>query len=377
MLVVLTLGGTYLYKYLFNEATKKTIPTNSHNTTRKTNKVVRINTTMDTTNKVYTQINDYLESVNFNGTITIMQEGELKLNKGYGMKNFDTLQPNDANTMYLIGSSQKFLTGLMLKQLAIAKQINMEASLTQYIPWFQTIYPLNSNDLMLHQSGLFKYQPSEHVTSIQEATQAMQRRGINPNLYKKQQYNDGNYIALAHLIEVVTHQSYEQAFKRMIMQPNNLTYTAFYNDSNFAPHMEIRYKQVNRQPHKEQPHCLNQYYGAGNLYMAPYDMAQLILNLQHNKIFSAVETLPFIKESMTSRYPKAYRFGYYSFPDKNRINGGFYGQVFTVYFNDRYIIVMGTNYEQPHLTNESMLKHIFKHYLKQENHNYNKTGQTY
>ncbi|RBA01353.1 putative penicillin-binding protein PbpX [Staphylococcus arlettae] len=143
-------------------------------------------TTVDTTNKVYPQINDYLESVNFNGTITIMQEGQLKLNKGYGMKNFETSQPNDANTMYLIGSSQKFLTGLMLKQLAIAKQINMEASLTQYIPWFQTIYPLNSNDLMLHQSGLFKYQPSEHVTSIQEATQAKQRRGINPNLYKKQ-----------------------------------------------------------------------------------------------------------------------------------------------------------------------------------------------
>lgn len=38
---------------------------------------------------------------------------------------------------------------------------------------------------MLHQSGLFKYQPSEHVTSIQEATQAIQRRGINPKLYKK------------------------------------------------------------------------------------------------------------------------------------------------------------------------------------------------
>ena len=334
-------------------------------------------TIVDTTNKVYPQINDYLESVNFNGTITIMQEGQLKLNKGYGMKNFETSQPNDANTMYLIGSAQKFLTGLMLKQLAIAQQINMESTLTQYIPWFQTAYPLNINDLMLHQSGLFKYRPSEHITSIQEATQAMQRRGINPNLYKKQQYNDGNYIVLAHLIELVTHQTYEQAFKRMIMQPNNLKYTAFYNDRNFAQNMAIGYKQVNRQPHKQQPHFLNQYYGAGNLYMAPYDMAHLILKLQQNKIFPAVETLPFIKESKTSRYPKAYRYGYYSLPEKNRINGGFYGQVFTVYFNNRYIIVMGTNYEQSHVNNEAMLQHIYTHHLKQGINSYNQTGKTY
>ena len=40
-------------------------------------------------------------------------------------KNFETDEKNRADTLYLIGSSQKFTTGLMLKQLENEQKINM------------------------------------------------------------------------------------------------------------------------------------------------------------------------------------------------------------------------------------------------------------
>ena len=40
------------------------------------------------------------------------------------------------------------------------------------------------------------------------------------------------------------------------------------------------------------PNILDQYYGAGNLYMTPHDMGKLIYTLQQNKIFNARQTRP-------------------------------------------------------------------------------------
>ena len=42
------------------------------------------------------------------------------------------------NTMYLIGSAQKFTTGLMLKQLELEHKININAPVSKYLPWFKT-----------------------------------------------------------------------------------------------------------------------------------------------------------------------------------------------------------------------------------------------
>ena len=58
------------------------------------------------------------------------------------------------------------------------------------------------------------------------------------------------------------------------------------------------------------PKILDQYYGAGNLYMAPHDMGQLILALQHYKIFDADVTNPLLHEFDTKQYPKEYRYGF-------------------------------------------------------------------
>ncbi|MGF2033593.1 serine hydrolase domain-containing protein, partial [Staphylococcus aureus] len=95
--------------------------------------------------------------------------------------------------MFLIGSAQKFSTGLLLKQLEEEHKININDPVSKYLPWFKTSKPIPLKDLMLHQSGLYKYKSSKDYKNLDQAVKAIQKRGIDPKKYKKHMYNDGNY----------------------------------------------------------------------------------------------------------------------------------------------------------------------------------------
>lgn len=340
--------------------------------------VGHLKTIVDKQNPQMAQIDQYLEKVKFNGTAAVFEKGQLKLNKGYGLQNIQTYKENQADTLFLIGSSQKFTTGIMLKQLESENKINMNDSVTKYLPWFKTKQHITLNQLMLHKSGLFKYKASPNYKDLNEAVHAIQQKGIDPKFYNKNRYNDANYLVLSRVIEEVTHTSYKKNFEQRILKPQHLNFTAFFDNPNFQSYMADGYKKDNKTgaPVQQYPNILAQYDGAGNLYMTPSDMGKLILGLQNNKIFNSHISKPFIHESKTSLYPQPYRYGFYSFADKNRINGGFFGQVFTAYFNDRYIVILGTNYENSNVTNEQKIKHIYNQILKQGGP-YNHVGKSY
>ncbi|HGH5579934.1 TPA: serine hydrolase domain-containing protein, partial [Staphylococcus pseudintermedius] len=186
--------------------------------------------------------------------------------------------------------------------------------------------------------------------------------------YHKHFYNDANYLVLAKVIENVTGQSYVQNYYRYIGNPFRLMHTSFFDDERYKEDMAKGYR-LDKKTHNvvfREPHYLNQYYGAGNLYMSAHDMGVLVRKLQTNRIFPEKITLPYIHEFMTPRYPEKYRYGFYVYNNFNRINGIFFGQIFTTYYNDKYIIVLGTNYDQPKPNNnEARIKHIYFDILNQ------------
>ncbi|MEP9851582.1 serine hydrolase domain-containing protein [Staphylococcus aureus] len=376
VLIAIMIGYRFYQNNEQNFNAKQTY--NQNKKTLQSNQINKLTTVMDKNDKKISEINNYLEKVKFNGTAAIFEKGQLKLNKGFGVKNYETGEKNKADTLYLIGSAQKFTTGLILKQLVNEHKINMNDSITQYLPWFKTSKPVTLNQLMLHQSGLYKYKASTHYKSLDEAVKAIQHKGIEVEFYNQNRYNDANYLVLSRMIEEVTGKSYEMNFKEKLVKPYQLKNTAFFNDETFHQVMAEGYKigEDENHPVKQSPNVLDQYYGAGNLYMTPYDMGELISSLQYNKLFEQSITMSLLHESKTFRYPIPYRYGFYSLPDKNRINGGFFGQVFTAYFNDNYIVVLGTNYENSSINNEKKMKHIYYNLLNQGGP-YNIVGQRY
>ncbi|PTI41103.1 methicillin resistance protein FmtA [Staphylococcus succinus] len=337
-----------------------------------------LKTVIDDKNSRITAVNRYLEQTGFNGTIAIFERGQLKLNKGYGIKDFANNEHNRADSMYLIGSAQKFITGLMLKQLENEHKIDINEPVMKYLPYFKTNQVITLKQLILHQSGLYKYKANQRFKDLDDAVHAIKEKGIETKFYNQFRYNDANYLVLARVIEEVTGQSYVKSFDESISRPFQLNFTAFYNDLKLRDKMAVGYKKGAdcESPVEQRPRILHQYYGAGNLFMTPYDMGYLILNLQQNHIFNSKITNPFIHESFTKQYPQPYRFGFYVFEDKNRINGKFFGQVFTAYFNQDYIIVSGSNFENSNTNNERKMEYIYYQILDQGTP-YNIIGKAY
>ena len=142
--------------------------------------------------------------------------------------------------MYLIGSAQKFTTGLMLKQLEVENKVNLQDSVTKYIPWFKTNKEITIKDLMLHKSGLYKYEASTNIKNLEQAVRAIQARGIDDTVYHKHQYNDANYLVLAKVIENVTGKPYVKNYYERLGNKYNLKHTAFMTKNLF----KVRWQKV-------------------------------------------------------------------------------------------------------------------------------------
>lgn len=312
------------------------------------------------------QINTYLKNVHFNGSITVLKDGKLMLDKGYGYQNISSKKKSNANTMYLIGSAQKFTTGLILKHLELSNKININDPVTKYLPWFKTNKTITLKDLMLHRSGLYKFSANPNTKSLDGAVHDIQRRGINSKYYHKHLYNDANYLVLAQVIEAVTHHSYVENYYKFLAEPYHLEHSAFFNEKPYKKNMATGYKVKNEKLKTMKPNTLDQYYGAGNLFMSTHDMDRLVNDLQQNNIFNQAVTTSLLQEIGSTKYPESYRYGFYSTPQVNRINGVFFGQIFTVYFNEDYIIVLATNkVDYSKVSNESIISHIYYQLLGQ------------
>ncbi|MGV3129958.1 beta-lactamase family protein [Staphylococcus sp. IVB6181] len=315
-------------------------------------------------NAAYQNVDRYLKQQHFNGNITIYHKGKLVMDQSYGYQDFEAMKPTSPNSMYLIGSAQKFTTGLMLKKLEVEGKVNINDPIDKYLPWFKTSKPLILKDIMLHRSGLKKFNGSPTAHSIEDVAKELQQADIQPGMYKKHLYSDGNYIVLAAVIQSITKEPFAKYFNETLRKPYDLRRTAFYNEKNYESDMA---KGYNVKRELQQMKFLDQYYGAGNLFMSSRDMAKLVVNLQENKIFSPAITQKMLEEVKTNDYPSTYRYGFYSYGAGNRINGMFYGHQMTSYFNKEYVVVMGTNYQYPRYVNEKLLTEIFTKDLHQPN----------
>ncbi|MCE5153743.1 beta-lactamase family protein [Staphylococcus hyicus] len=363
------IGSASVYRYLKREHDQHLTEyiSNQHKKDGiKAENIPRLKTVVDQKNVAYTSIDQYLKKTDFNGAIAIFDNGQLKMNKGYGFQDIEAGKANGPNTLFLIGSAQKFFTGMMIKKLELDDKINLNDFVDDYLPDFETNPKITLKDLMLHRSGLYKYEGSRDILDLDGAVQAIHDKGINPKTYHKHFYNDANYLVLSKVVEEVTQRSYTENYYKDFANPYNLNHSAFYNDVRYQNDMAKGYKLSDHIPVFKKPVFLDQYYGAGNLYMSPYDMGRMIQKLQTNQVFPQQETQAYIHEIKSSRYPENYRYGFYSFPDFNRVNGVFFGQTFTAYFNGRYTVVLATNYENHKSNlNETKIKQVFFDILKQ------------
>jgi len=235
-------------------------------------------------------IDKLLTQKNFTGTVLIVKNQQIIIQKGYGYANFEEKIKNDPQTMYQIGSIQKALTATLIMKQVAAGNLSLDDSLATYYPTIPDSQKITIRSLLTMTSGL---------RLPQEPTIALTERGLIQYIlthlkfqhYGVHSYQPVNFVLLAGILMQLTGLDYYQLFNQQISQPLNLKETLFFKEFYLnTKHSQSYRKQAEEDYTTPIPEKILSYtneLGTGNLGMSAGDLFRYFYALTQNKLFPA------------------------------------------------------------------------------------------
>lgn len=163
----------------------------------------------DNESDIYDRVESYL-SETFPKThfpsmsITVVDKDKVLLSKSYG-------DCESSDTPYLLGSVSKSFTALCIMQLEEQGKIDLNASLSEYLPNAADGDKITIIELLNHTSGLGEYQNAGNYKIVDE-------QGVH-------NYANVNYTLLGKVIEAVSGKTYEEYVTENVFEPLNMSRT--------------------------------------------------------------------------------------------------------------------------------------------------------
>lgn len=157
-------------------------------------------------------------------SVAVVRGDEVLLAKGYGDDGLGG--PMGPGTRLCIGSVSKSLTALAVVQLSRRGLLDLDASFSDYVPWFATAGAgsegITVRHLLTHTSGLDETgdpRPEIPGASLEEEVRslALVRPSAAPGT--RYAYYNKNYRALGHLVEALSGQPYGEYLREHIFEP--------------------------------------------------------------------------------------------------------------------------------------------------------------
>ena len=168
--------------------------------------------------------------------LSIIRDDEIIHARGFG-ETAKSAEAVDPDTLFGIGSTGKSITALAVMQLVEAGQIDLDAPVQEYIPWFsladeQMSGQISVRHLLNMTSGIPATAGGEAFRSTESMTPEAALRSLQSASFAYEpgtrfEYVNANYVILGHLIEVVTGQTYGDYVQQHIFDPLEMenTYT--------------------------------------------------------------------------------------------------------------------------------------------------------
>lgn len=170
-------------------------------------------------------VEDVLERYEVPGmAVGIVANGEIVHMRGYGVRDVDTQEPVDENTLFCLASCSKAFTGYVLAELEEAGQIDLNAPANRYLSTVK-LDRVRVVDLIAHSSGYPRYDEVWLKSRLSRKDLVGKLRYLKPTARpgKRWQYNNIMYAVLGELIEEVTGVSWEDQVRDRIFVPLGMT----------------------------------------------------------------------------------------------------------------------------------------------------------
>ncbi len=166
--------------------------------------------------------------------VLIVKDGKVVIAKGYGLKEFETDQKVDENTLFLIGSNTKAFTGTALALLEHEGKLSLEDKVIKYLPDFKmkdewVTKNLNLLDIVSHRMGYETFQGDfMYWTSDLNEDEVIEKFGmLTPkfDFRTKYGYTNAGYAVAGKIIQKVSGLRWENYLKEKIFQPLQMNRT--------------------------------------------------------------------------------------------------------------------------------------------------------
>jgi CubicO group peptidase (beta-lactamase class C family) len=168
--------------------------------------------------------------------LAIIQGEEIVYLQGYGVADPGS-RPVTPQTLFPIASTVKSFTALAILQLVQAGQVELDAPVQRYLPWFQTADTaaaahITVRHLLTHTSGLSEAAGNELPVSADTGPAALENRvrrlsvaRLNRPVGERFEYSSANYDTLGLIVQMVSGQSYETYVQENILNPLAMRHT--------------------------------------------------------------------------------------------------------------------------------------------------------
>ncbi|AOZ90876.1 serine hydrolase domain-containing protein [Paenibacillus crassostreae] len=195
------------------------------------------------------KLDDYMDNLNFSGSILLVKNNKVKIAKGYKMANSEEKKINGPDTVFQIGSLTKAFTATAIMQLQEAGKLHIDDPVKKYVKDYPyekvTLY-----ELLTHTSGIpnFTYFPdyisNMHIqVSVSENIDKFKDKPLEFEPASQFNYSNSGYILLGAVIENVSGESYSQYIEEHIISPLGMERSGYLNVERMTNDVAIGYME--------------------------------------------------------------------------------------------------------------------------------------
>jgi CubicO group peptidase (beta-lactamase class C family)/D-alanyl-D-alanine dipeptidase len=173
-------------------------------------------------------------------SIALVDDQTIVWSKGYGYADPETKKRATPDTIYRVGSISKLFTALAAMQLVERDELDLDASLSKYLPDFQPADPFGKpvtlRHLLSHRAGLARETPvgsyfDPASPSLADTVASLNKARIIYEPGRRLKYSNAAFAALGRLLEVKEKAAFAEAITRKLIQPLGLRNTSFDADN--------------------------------------------------------------------------------------------------------------------------------------------------
>ncbi len=225
-------------------------------------------------------------------SVGLIYKGDTILLKGYGSIKRGSDSKVDENTVYQIASLSKMFTGIIANNLVTNGQLNLENSITNYLPKELSektktkLKPIKVVDLLLHRSGLprdskvFKRKDGEPMAigySEKELLLDLEKIKLKSESGKKYEYSNLGYALIGYILERTSGESYEQLLDKYVVKKIKLENTSAVRSMNSSLSIAVPYRKESRKVETRYWET-GKFVSASGIYSTVSDLSKILVN---------------------------------------------------------------------------------------------------